>query len=121
MSNILRTSLWAGLIGAAVVFNDSCASLGPPVHIYGEPQNVERLAGDWWGEYIGNWDHRRQGSISFKLVAGDQQAHGDVLMTPEGRNQPYGPTYPDDYAWRQYPPPSRVLTIRFVAIDRDTV
>ena len=79
MSNILRASVWPGLVvAAAVVLNQGCASMGPPVRVYGEPQNVERLAGNWWGEYIGNWDHRRQGSISFKLVGADQQAHGEV-------------------------------------------
>jgi hypothetical protein len=95
-----------------------CAYNPPPVALEGRPADLEALAGEWAGEYHGA--KGRSGSIAFKLVAGEDHAHGDVVMIPLGTGHPIE-------AWR-HPgaaanPPElpEVLSIRFVAADRGEV
>src|SRR5262245_55691648 len=93
----------------AMVVLCGCSYAAPPVRLSGVPRDFDRLAGEWVGEYIGDRDHRRQGSISFKLVAGEDHAHGDVLMTAAGFDHPYEPYRGDDFYPRPHElaPPSR--------------
>jgi hypothetical protein len=91
-----------------------CAYNAPPVALEGRPADLEALAGDWAGEYEG--DNGRSGSIVFKLVAGEDHAHGDVLMVARGASQPFA-------AWRDPAAEAsgsnlpEVLSIRFVAAE----
>jgi hypothetical protein len=78
----------------------------------GSPADLERLAGAWEGEYAGG-PHGRSGTIVFTLAAGEDHAHGDVLMIPEGSERGYSP-YPGRTLPDQAP---QVLTIRFVGAN----
>lgn len=100
----------------------SCAYNPPVVGIEGSRADLELLAGEWQGEYTGG-PRGRCGSIWFKLVAGEDHAHGDVLMIPEGSDRPYQPYRheapgPGDRVFERSP---RVLTIRFVRAAAGTV
>ena len=85
----------------------------PRVALQATPADLEILAGEWSGEYdsaaLG-----RHGSIEFKLKSGTDEAYGDVVMVPQGRQ------IPDQRQPHEYPqerpamPPSEFLTIRFV-------
>jgi len=100
----------------------SCAFVAPRIEVAGTRGDLERLSGEWRGEYIGDRDHGRRGTIVFKLVAGEDHAHGDVVMIPEGRDRPYQRYQGDEQ--RPAPdltPRSRVLEIRFVNALDDTV
>jgi hypothetical protein len=66
----------------------SCASIAPPFQVYGHKGDIEQLSGRWAGEYVGGAEHGRRGSISFDLAAGDDHAHGTVLMFTDGSRAP---------------------------------
>jgi hypothetical protein len=102
------------LVAITVFLASACHYMGPAVRVYGSPRDLEALVGQWSGEYVGDLFHGRGGSIFFALTAGEQHAHGDVLMTPE-RGAPYVRYHEEDEAIRG----SRfahdeVLTIQFV-------
>ena len=109
--------------GLTLLLAGSCASLAPPIRVQGSARDLERLSGQWRGEYVGDHDHRRRGTISFKLIAGEDYARGDVVMTPEGLDQPYHRYQSSDPGAPRTEPShaSPVLTIRFVAIEDDEV
>jgi hypothetical protein len=92
-----------------------CASFSPPVRVEATPAALELLAGDWSGDYVGDDPQARRGTIVFKLVWGEDHAHGDVIMVPAGSTRAY-----ERYHGDQPPMPepegsrSQVLTIRFV-------
>jgi hypothetical protein len=65
----------AGILAAA------CAGPQTPVPVVGTPVDLQRLAGEWLGEY-NSVQTGRHGSIVFHLVAGTDSAQGDVLMDP---------------------------------------
>lgn len=91
-----------------------CASTPAPVPVEGTPADLSVLAGDWEGEYASQATGRL-GSIVFKLVAGEDHAHGDVLMIPRGSSDPYRPR-----TGGEGPAPagaSQLLTIRFVRAE----
>jgi hypothetical protein len=85
----------------------------PTVALQATPADLEVLAGDWAGNYESAALGRR-GSIEFKLKAGTDEAFGDVLMVPNGRQMPYQ-RQPGQYA-EEPPsmPASELLTIRFI-------
>jgi hypothetical protein len=97
------------LIVAMVTYG--CVSM-PPVKVDATPADKELLLGQWHGEYTSPALGRR-GSIEFKLVAGQEQAKGFVLMTPQGASKPYEPS---SLGQEQdvNRPSSALLTIRFV-------
>jgi hypothetical protein len=103
-----------------------CGYVAPEVQVQGPVQDLDRLAGEWQGEYVGDPAHGRRGSISFKLVAGEGHAHGDVLMIPAGQTAPYGrrpgrvdaDTPPVERTERA---PDPILTIRLVLANGRTV
>jgi hypothetical protein len=88
----------------------ACVFHGPPVPVTGRPGDLEQLAGEWSGDYVGDHDHRRRGTIAFHLQAGATQAYGSVIMTPEGLGRAY-----------QRAESPRTLTIRFVHADGGTL
>lgn len=100
-----------------------CASLAPSFPVNASRGDLERLTGDWRGEYVGDRDHARHGSIAFKLVAGENHAHGTVVMTPAGFDRPYQPYQGNDLTKppREDGLQTGVLTIRFVNASDDTV
>jgi len=105
---------WAGI--SAVLLGVGCTHLSPPVRMDAAPADMEALVGKWSGEYSGDGVNARHGSISFILAAGEDHAHGDVLMIPAGSKRAYEryrggePTTPV----RDFPQPPEVLSIRFV-------
>ena len=66
-----------------------CASLSPPIRLEATPASLEQLAGEWYGDYVGDDPQARRGTIVFKLVWGEDHAHGDVLMIPAGSTRAY--------------------------------
>jgi hypothetical protein len=119
MPTVIRTLL----VITAIVVVSNCAFVAPRVEVLGTPGGLARLSGEWWGEYIGDRDHARHGSIAFKLVAGEDHAHGDVLMIPEGLGRPYGRNQWDEPGTppHELEQRSRMLEIRFVMVTENTV
>jgi hypothetical protein len=101
--------LTAGLIGCAPP---------PPIRVVGSPSDLDSLAGEWTGTYKSR-DGDRQGSIWFKVVAGEDHAHGDVLMTPQGRSEAYARYKPGEKPGQSDAP--QFLAIRFVAVSKGEV
>jgi hypothetical protein len=112
-----------GALGLVLLLNlAGCRWAAPPVQMYGTPEALERLAGQWSGQYLGNASHRRNGSIAFTLKPGTHDAQGDVLMVPEG-GLPYQRYYPNDVtgAGATRTAADRYLSIRFIEVERGTV
>jgi hypothetical protein len=104
---------------SALLLAQACASFSPPIAVDTTPADAEILAGEWYGHYLGDDPGSRRGTIVFKLMAGEDHAHGDVLMIPAGSTRAYE-RYHGNAARpaRAATPSSQVLTIRFVrAID----
>ena len=106
----------------AAVLTVGCSYISPPIRLDGRGAEVQALAGDWSGEYTSDSPDARHGSIWFKLVAGEDHAHGDVLMFPRGFTRPYeryrGEPIPAG-VWG--PPPAEGLSIRFVRVGEGVV
>jgi hypothetical protein len=99
------------LVGLIVLAaHAACALHGPPVPVTGRAGDLEQLAGEWSGVYVGDHDHRRRGTIAFNLQYGAEQAYGAVMMTPEGLGYPY-----------QRARSAHTLTIRFVHAEGGTL
>jgi hypothetical protein len=113
MTRSVTSLLFAGLLlmGAA-----ACAT-APPIPVKASRADIESLAGEWDGTYSSR-DTGRSGSIWFKLIAGEDHAHGDVLMIPVGRLEPYY-RHPPDGRWPvgEGPGATRVLTIRIAQLS----
>jgi hypothetical protein len=111
------TRLRTGLLGV-VMLAAGCAYNPPVVPLEARPAEIEKLAGSWNGAYDGDTSGR-SGSIEFSLVAGEDHAHGDVLMIPSHSQRPYR-------SWRDGEPfreaeMSEVLTIRFVTVENGEI
>ena len=106
----IATALLTAVLGG-------CAP-APPIRVAGSPADLESLAGEWTGTYK-NLDGGREGSIWFKLVAGEDHAHGDVLMTPRGGSQAYARYKPGEKPGQSDAP--QFLSIRFVGISKGEV
>lgn len=116
-SAALLRILLAGVCSTAVA---GCAS-APPIPLQGSPPALIALAGEWDGTYTSR-DTGRSGSIWFKLIAGEDHAHGDVLMTPRGRTEPYHRYPPSGWPRAERPADlTQVLTIQFVHASDGTV
>lgn len=100
----------AALLAATLIA--SCATERASVPLVATPEERSSLVGEWHGRYAG--PQGRAGSIVLFVKAGEDHAHGDVLMVPEGRSQRYGPSAGGS---RDASPARRgleLLTIRFV-------
>ena len=97
------------LVAAAAGCN---APVVAPVPVQG---TVEQLVGEWSGDYFSPETGRR-GTILFRLEAGKDTAHGDVLLTPERGYS--APPKADEPWWKTS---SQVLQISFVRCDVDEV
>lgn len=94
----------------------ACVTTSTPVEIAGDPSEISALAGHWEGEYSSQATGRL-GSILFDLMAGEDHAHGDVLMIPRGSNDPYRPSRRAGGAGPGPAQVSQILTIRFVRAE----
>jgi len=61
-----------------------------PVPVIGAATDVAALTGEWVGTYTSG-ESGREGNIVFKLEAGADTAHGDVMMIPLDPDEPYRP------------------------------
>jgi len=111
-----------GVAVVALLMTIGCATSLPPIRLAGTPADMQRLAGEWVGNYTSDDVDGRSGSITFILEAGEDVAHGDVLMTPRGARVPYGRHDPDQpFPGRVLGVPSESLTIRFVRAEDGAV
>ena len=106
-------------LAATALLLAACRNPQPaPVPLAGPQTSLDRLTGEWEGSYI-NLQAGRGGSIVFTLTAGEDHAHGDIVMVPRGSDRPLGPANitnaPDQVAG------SEVLTIEFVRVAGDSV
>ncbi len=101
----LLTLMAASLISA-------CAANPAPVPVVGDEVSVATLAGRWEGSYSST-ETGRSGSIIFTLTAGEDTAHGDVLMVPAAQEEPPDPERPGAMP---FGPRTQVLTIAFVQV-----
>jgi hypothetical protein len=93
-----------------------CASNPDPVPLVASAGTVSRLAGEWRGSFEGD-QTGRAGSIIFRIEAGSDTAHGDVLMVPTQMNAPQRSAY-------EMPAPAMepaLLRVRFVQASAEVV
>lgn len=96
----------------------ACHSAPPgPVPLAGNPASWSNLAGEWAGAYE-SAQSGRSGSIVFTLIAGEDHAHGDVLMIPRA---PKAPGNSHEAMARETAAPARPLSITFVRARGDSV
>jgi hypothetical protein len=115
MATIQRSRILLGAGLMALVFSLSSCAAATIVPNQGSVADLPSLAGEWTGTYTSP-DFGRQGTIWFKLVDGEDHAHGDVRMVPR-TGQPYAPN-PRPGPQRE---PIQFLGIRFVLISSNTV
>ena len=109
-----------GLAGFGLsVLAAGCAPM-PTVALEATPADLEILAGEWAGEYESAALGRR-GSIEFKLMAGTDEARGDVLMAPRGSRTPYQPRPYHDAQPPPATPSFELLTIRFIRASHGSI
>lgn len=105
---------------AALALTLGCATTSPPVPVEGTPARIAALAGHWEGEYESEVTGRT-GSIVFDLIAGEDHAHGDVVMVPRGSSTAYRPVPRPSGEGAGPGAPAELLTIRFVRAEGETV
>lgn len=110
--------LSTGLICAMLVAG--CSRAAAPVPIVATPADIQRLAGEWVGEY-GSPETGRSGSIVFTLDSAEDHAHGDVLMGPPTRNWSAFEDRTNEPVASGAREGMQVLTIRFVRATGDQV
>ena len=109
-----RARLAGTLLTAALTVG--CAAHRPLVPLFGD---ASTLAGAWAGRYESE-ESGRAGPIVFRLTAGADTAHGDVVMLVPRSPQEAPGFYPagSPGAWPALPAQeARILTIRFVQVD----
>lgn len=97
-----------------------CATTSAPVPVEGTAPNVAALAGHWEGTYESEATGRT-GSIVFDLVAGEDHAHGDVVMIPRGSTNAYRPAPRPTGQGTGSASMAELLSIRFVRAEGETV
>ncbi|HEU5250804.1 MAG TPA: hypothetical protein VFW15_12525 [Thermoanaerobaculia bacterium] len=108
------TRLLAGL--SLLVLVEGCASTPAAVPVQGAPAEIAALAGHWEGEYSSEATGRL-GSIVLDLIAGEDHAHGDVLMIPRGSTDPYRPARRPNGGGPGPAEATQLLTIRFIRAE----
>lgn len=102
----------------SIVLAVGCATTSAPVPVAGS--NVAALAGHWEGDYESEATGRT-GTIVFDLVAGEDHAHGDVVMIPRGSTNAYRPAPRPTGEGTPAPATAEILSIRFVRAEGETV
>jgi hypothetical protein len=115
MNRTART-LTAILLAVFLSLALGCASTPAAVPVEGTASDLSALAGRWEGEYE-SAATGRLGSITFELTAGQDHAHGDVLMIPRGSDAPYRPAPRTGGDPASPGAISQLLTIRFVKAE----
>jgi hypothetical protein len=106
------------LLTTASVLAAACGGPQTPVPVVGSTFDLQRLAGEWLGEYS-SVQTGRHGSIVFHLIAGTDSAHGDVVMDPTVWGLPVRPGDPNQpNAAAQMP---RAIDISIVRVAGDRV
>jgi hypothetical protein len=67
-----------GLVALSAVII-GCSWRQTPVPVAGDPQSIDRLVGNWAGEYS-SLQTGRSGSITFELAEENNSAYGDIVM-----------------------------------------
>jgi len=117
---MLRLSYRLAPIIITALTASACSWL-PPVSLQGTPGDLERLAGEWTGEYESPALGRR-GSIEFRLTAGTNEARGGVVMIPRGQMLPYQhEPYPEVEPRQGDVFSSAVLSIKFVRASNGSI
>lgn len=103
-------------LGVGALLVAACSSNPEPVPLAGSAGDLAALEGEWRGDYEFTRGPARFGSILFRLSAGEDHAHGDVLMIARtDRDVPPIPTGEDPWASRtQSGRTSQLLSITFV-------
>ena len=114
----VRLRIVAALV--ALVLLPGCASTPAAVPVEGAAGALSALTGHWEGEYQSPATGRL-GSIVFDLTAGEDHAHGDVLMIPRNATKPYGPAPREGNDSPSPGATSQLLTIRFVKAEAGKV
>ena len=90
----------------------TCSFNPPPAPVSGDPDTIGFLAGEWTGIYESH-ETGREGDIFFRLTAGADTAHGEVLMASRpGRYDLPEPEPGQPEVTSTRPPP--VLAIAFI-------
>lgn len=108
----------AALLGAVLLA--ACSRTAAPVPVVASPADIQRLAGEWVGEY-GSPETGRSGSIVFTLDSAEDHAHGDVMMGPPVRNWSAFEDRTNEPVASGAREEMQVLTIRFVRATGDQV
>ena len=103
-------------LGLIALVAGACALNPAPVPVVGDSRDITSLTGEWLGEYRGQ-DNGRTGSILFRLAAGTDTAHGDVIMVPRASSG-LAPDHPESHLVHAHTQVavSRALSIRFVDV-----
>jgi hypothetical protein len=104
---------------AAILFVNACGPL-PEVALPGPRGSADALIGEWDGSYSGPATGR-SGSIWFKLVAGEDHAHGDVLMKATGASNPYFRSSQKNDVRESQPPVPTMMSIHLVRVSGNYV
>jgi hypothetical protein len=109
----------AGCAAAGVlVLASACAANLPPIQVDGTSRDLDRLVGQWTGEYQSDEDQGRTGSIAFILGAEERVAKGDVLTSPRNVAMRFEGRDPEWVATgRTLGSASQSLTIHFVRAE----
>jgi hypothetical protein len=110
----MRT-VWALTAAAALA---GCAS-APVISLRGSPTDWRAWAGEWDGTYAGI-ETGRSGTLWFKLVAGEDHAHGDVQISATGA-EPYMRFPPGNWPMAQPVERQHFIPIRFARADGDLI
>lgn len=109
----MRTGLGVVLsLAVAGLAVSACASASL-IPLRGTPADLALLTGEWNGTYTSKATGR-SGVVWFKLVEGEDHAHGDVLMTASGTSVPYYRYGLGEYNQGQRQESQSFLSIRFV-------
>jgi len=104
-------------LGAVASILSSCASASRQVPVFGEPDKVAVLAGEWRGEYTSPMTGRK-GTIYFALQEGSDAAEGDVVMI---RDRSTVVNWEDQVTIASARHLAEVLNIRFVRMETGLV
>jgi hypothetical protein len=121
MKRFHRLGSVLSLVGlSTIVLALGCATTPASVPVEGAAAELSALAGRWEGEYESEATGRT-GSIVFDLTAGEDHAHGDVVMIPRGSSSAYRPAPRPSGEVGEHATMPELLSIRFVRAEAGKV